>query len=62
MKPRSPIHADARSREGRSRAADKRAPSFPRSDMEANKKKKTTEKPSETAINDGVVAVGAVRR
>ena len=59
--PRSPIQAVARWMPGLSRAFPN-LPIFPRKEVIVKRMKKMTVKASETAMNAGVVAVGAVSK
>lgn len=62
MNPRRPIQAEIRWTIGLSNTPESFAPSFDRRQIIVNRMKKTIENPSETAMNAGVVAVGAVKR
>jgi len=59
MKPNRPIQADARWTIGLSSIADNLAPSLARKAIMLKRMKKMNEKPRETAMKPGVVAVGA---
>ena len=60
-KPSRPIQAVARCKPGFSKTLPI-LPIFPRKDVRVKSMKKMTEKTSETAMNAGVVAVGAVSK
>lgn len=62
MNPRSPTHVEARWMDGFSSVPEILAPSFSRKAIIVKSRKKIMENESATAMNAGVVAVGAERR
>lgn len=62
MNPSKPTQAVVRPTKGLSSMAPTFSPSFARKEIMVNMRKNKVEKPIDTAMNTGVVAVGAERR